>query len=365
MYLFFSQAVPQKLPEPVAMPLHKDLFVADIQDNQEVSTLFLVKTMRLAETKAGKPFLSLELMDRSGELVARVWDDAERLAPRCPAGSVVAVSGQAQVYKGALQLKVITLEQVEAEGPDWALFLPTTPYDIEAMAEEIVAIIRGLADPDIKRLLKALVKDQTLWQAFITAPAAKTMHHAYIGGLLEHSLGICRLADRVAVLYPALNRSLLIAGAILHDLGKVREFSFAVPPFDYSDQGRLLGHMVISLEIIQSKLAGLRDFPEQTAMMLKHLVVSHHGRHEFGSPTLPMTREAFVLNLIDDLDAKMNYVDRLSRPVDPDRYQWTEYQRTMERFLFVTGHAAQPTDTSDAGADSDDEVAKRQPSLWG
>jgi 3'-5' exoribonuclease len=347
------------------MPLHKDLFVADIQDNQEVRTLFLVKSMRLAETKAGKPFLSLELMDRSGELVARVWDDAERLAPRCPAGAVVAVSGLAQLYKGALQLKVTALEQVAAEGPDWALFLPTTPYDIEAMAAEIIVLVKGLADQDIRRLLMAVVKDQPLWQAFTTAPAAKHMHHAYIGGLLEHSLGICRLADRVAALYPALDRSLLIAGAILHDLGKVREFSFSVPPFDYSDQGRLLGHMVISLEIIQAKLAGLRDFPEQTAMMIKHLVVSHHGRHEFGSPTLPMTREAFVLNLIDDLDAKMNYLDRLSRPVDPDRYQWTEYQRTLERFLFVTGHAAQPLGGNDADADPDDEGAKRQPSLWG
>ena len=179
------------------------------------------------------------------------------------------------------------------------------------------------------------------------------MHHAYIGGLLEHSLGICRLADRVCALYPTIDRSLLIAGSILHDLGKVREFSFAVPPFDYSDQGRLLGHMVISLEILQEKLATLRDFPERTAMMIKHLVISHHGRYEFGSPALPMIREAFVLNFIDDLDAKMNYLDRLSRQAVPAEYQWTEYQRTMERFLFVTGHKA------------DDEAGERQPSLWG
>ena len=347
------------------MTLEKELFAVDIQDNQEVRTLFLVKAMRLAETKAGKPFLTLELMDRTGELVARVWDDAERLASRCAAGAVVRVSGQAQLYKGALQLKITSLDQVEAEGPDWALFLPTTPYDIEAMAEEVIGLIKGLPDKEIRRLLLAVVKDQPLWQAFTTAPAAKTMHHAYIGGLLEHSLGICRLADRVTALYPALDRSLLMAGAILHDLGKIREFSFSVPPFDYSDQGRLLGHMVISLEIIQAKLAGLKEFPERTAMMLKHLVMSHHGRHEFGSPVLPMTREAFVLNLIDDLDAKMNYLDRLSRPVSPDNYQWTEYQRTMERFLFVTGHAAQPSPPAAPEGEGEDEAAQRQPTLWG
>jgi 3'-5' exoribonuclease len=347
------------------MPLQKDLFIADIQDNQEVSAPFLVKTMRLAETKAGKPFLALEVMDRTGELVARVWDDAERLAARCPAGSVARVSGLAQVYKGALQLKITNLEKIEAEGTDWALFLPTTPGDIEAMAAEVITLIKGLEDKDIKRLLMALVKDQALWEAFLMAPAAKSMHHAYIGGLLEHSLGLCRLADRVAALYPTLDRSLLIAGAILHDLGKVKEFSFAVPPFDYSDQGRLLGHMVISLEIIQAKLAGLREFPERTAMMIKHLVISHHGRYEFGSPALPMTREAFVLNFIDDLDAKMNYLDRLSRQVPPAEYQWTEYQRTLERFLFVTGHAAQPSDTPGPGREDDDEAGERQPSLWG
>jgi len=348
------------------MTLEKDIFVADIQDGQEVSSLFLFKTMRLSETKAGKPFLALELMDKSGELVGRVWDDAERLAARCPAGSVVRVSGQAQVYKGALQLKVTGLEKVVAEGADWALFLPTAPGDLEAMADEVIILIKGVTDKEIRRLLMAVVKDQDLWQAFTTAPAAKSMHHAYIGGLLEHSLGICRLADRICALYPTIDRSLLIAGAILHDLGKVKEFSFAVPPFDYSDQGRLLGHMVISLEIIQEKIAGLRDFPERTAMMIKHLVISHHGRYEFGSPALPMIREAFVLNFIDDLDAKMNYLDRLSRQAAPDAYQWTDYQRTLERFLFVTGHSAQGNGDQVLGTERDDGAGpQRQPSLWG
>ncbi len=347
------------------MTLEKALFVSDIQDNQEVRDLFLVKTMRLAETKVGKPFLALELMDRSGELVARVWDDAERLAVSCRAGSVVRATGQAQVYKGALQLKITDLTKVEVEGADWALFLPTTPCDIEAMAAEVITVIRGVEDTDVRRLLMAVVKDHALWEAFTTAPAAKTMHHAYIGGLLEHSLGLCRLAERISALYPAIDRSLLIAGALLHDLGKVKEFSFAVPPFDYSDQGRLLGHMVISLEIIQEKLSGLSDFPERTAMMIKHLVISHHGRYEFGSPALPMIREAFVLNFIDDLDAKMNYLDRLSRQLAPAEYQWTDYQRTLERFLFVTGHAAQGDTPRAPAPEGDDEVADRQPSLWG
>lgn len=352
-------------PESIPMNFEKSLNVCDIKDNQEVSTLFLVKTMRLSETKAGKPFLALELMDRTGELVGRVWDDAERMALQCPAGSVVRALGQAQVYKGALQLKITGIEKVAGEGVDWARFLPTTPCDIEAMADEVIMLIKGLPDREIQRLLMAVVKDHALWKAFLSAPAAKSMHHAYIGGLLEHTLGLCRLAQSVCGLYPSLDRSLLIAGCILHDLGKVREFSFAVPPFDYSDQGRLLGHMVISLEILQEKIAALRDFPERTAMMIKHLVISHHGRYEFGSPALPMTREAFALNFIDDLDAKMNYLDRLSRQVAPAEYQWTEYQRTMERFLFVTGHAAQLNGDKGANLEGDAEAGQRQPSLWG
>jgi 3'-5' exoribonuclease len=347
------------------MTFEKDLFVCDIKDNQEVKTLFLVKTMRLSETKVGKPFLALELMDRTGDLIARVWDGAERLAVHCPAGSVVRVNGQAQVYKGALQLKVTAIEKVGADDVDWAHFLPTTPHDIEAMSDEVVVLIKGLADKAIQQLLMSVVMDQPLWKAFTTAPAAKSMHHAYIGGLLEHSLGICRLADRVCGLYPAIDRSLLIAGSILHDLGKVREFSFAVPPFDYSDQGRLLGHMVISLEILQEKISTLPDFPERTAMMIKHLVISHHGRYEFGSPALPMIREAFVLNFLDDLDAKMNYLDRLSHQVAPAEYQWTDYQRTMERFLFVTGHAAQGNGDTNPGSEGEDKAGQRQSLLWG
>lgn len=347
------------------MTLEKNIFVADIQDNQEVKDLFLVKTARLSETRAGKPFITLELMDRSGEVLGRVWDNAERLAPVCPAGAVVMVSGRAQLYKGALQLSVTGVESVTVAGADWGLFLPATSGDIEAMEAELIALIKKIEDKNIRSLLQAIVKDQDLWTAFRTAPAAKTMHHAYIGGLLEHTLGLCRLAGAVCALYPTLNHSLLLAGAILHDLGKIREFSFDTPPFDYSEQGRLLGHMTIALEIIQQKMSGLRDFPERMATMIKHLVISHHGSHEFGSPTLPMIREAFVLNFLDDLDAKMNYLDRLSRQAPTGEYQFTEYQRNLERFLFVTGHPAQVENRTEAEPEQAGNQGGRQPSLWG
>jgi 3'-5' exoribonuclease len=165
-----------------------------------------------------------------------------------------------------------------------------------------------------------------------------------------------------------------MAAAVLHDMGKVREFSFAAPPFNYSDEGRLLGHMTICQGMLTDKVAALSNFPAQTALLLRHLILSHHGRYEYGSPVLPMTREALVLNFLDDLDAKMNYLDRLSRKVAADGYQWTDYQRNMERYFYVTGHPAQAVEqdqgaemakgkVADKGA-AEQDAATRQPTLW-
>jgi 3'-5' exoribonuclease len=175
------------------------------------------------------------------------------------------------------------------------------------------------------------------------------MHHAYLGGLLEHTLAVSQLAEMLADFYPALDRDLLLAGALLHDIGKTREFTFETYPFDYSDKGRLMGHLVLGAEMIQEKISALPGFPEDLSTRLQHLVLSHHGRYEFGSPCLPMMSEAFVLNFLDDLDAKLNFMGRLEEQAQEPGYQWTDFQRTLERFLFVNGrpHAeAEPPGTS-------------------
>lgn len=319
------------------MTMNKDIFISDISDNQRVTGLFMVQEMRLGETRAGKPYLTVRLMDRSGSIGARVWDQAERLAAQCAPGNIVSIEAQSQTYNGELQLKINSARAVAADGIDLALFMPASPHDIRAMEQEIRAIFDTVADPFLKELLSLFQQDPEIWPLFLQAPAAKHMHHAYIGGLLEHTLGMCRSADMVCSLYPSLDRSLLITGVFLHDLGKIREFSFSRPPFDYTDEGRLVGHMVISTDFLRAKIAAIRDFPETTARLLIHLVLSHHGCHEFGSPTVPMTREAFVLNIIDDLDAKMNYLDRLSRDLAPDERKWSDYQRPLERFIYLRG----------------------------
>lgn len=322
-------------------PAKGDL-IKNIRDGQHVEGLFLVKEMNRAETRTGNPYLVLTVMDETGEMSGRVWENADMLMTECPTGGIVSLTGQAQAYRDILQLKINRIRAVPKTEVDMSLFVPSTPGDIDAMATELKQLAKSVTDPDLKELILAFLNDKQFFEKFCTAPAAKSMHHAYLGGLLEHTLAVTRLADMTTRLYPSIDRSLLIAGAILHDIGKVNEFSYALYPFDYSDEGRLVGHLVLGSDLVQEKISGLKEFPEKLGTRLKHLILSHHGRYEFGSPALPMMLEAFILNFLDDLDAKINYVNRLGNQALDPGYQWTEYQRTLERFLFVKGYSENP-----------------------
>jgi len=319
------------------MQPEKGIFVKEISDGQLVEGLFMIREASRAETRTGAPYLMLKVMDSSGEMAGRVWEDAERLLPLCEPGRVVRLTGQAQAYKGVMQLKVNRIAPVDTAGVDLSLFLPATGGDIDLMGKDLLKLVKSVTDPHLRELLKGFFHDRQFFEAFRQAPAAKRLHHACIGGLLEHTLAVARLADAIAPLYPAIDRSLLMAGALLHDIGKVKEFSFEIHPFDYTDSGRLMGHLVLGVEMIQERLNRLGDFPAELAVRLKHLVLSHHGRHEFGSPALPMMTEAFVLHYLDDLDAKMNHLDRLAGEMREPGYQWSDFQRTLERFIFVKG----------------------------
>jgi 3'-5' exoribonuclease len=334
--------------------------IKDIRDNQQVEACFLVKEMSRAETRNGNPYLSLVLMDRSGEIGGRIWEDADRWQSECAVGRIIRVTALAQSFKGVLQLKISAVQAVPPEEADPARFLPAAPGDSKAMTAEILKIAREVENPFLRQLLLAFLEDRRFMAAFKKAPAAKNMHHAYLGGLLEHSLGVARLADRVAELYPAADRSLLLAGALLHDVGKVEEFSFDIFPVDYSDCGRLIGHHVLGVELVQERIRRIPDFPPDLATRLKHLILSHHGRHEFGSPALPMMLEAFILNFLDDLDAKINYLQRLGSQAGADGYQWTDYQRPLERFLYVRN----PEQPGMVAPPEEAEIDSRQQILW-
>ena len=315
--------------------------IKQIQDGQPVEGQFLVKEMGRGETKAGKPYLMLTVMDATGEMAGRVWENAEQLMAECPVGAVVALSGKAESYKGVMQLKIDALKRIDPATVEPADFLPTTPGDIKAMARELTTIADGVENPFLRELLLAFVKDRKFMALFKAAPAAKAMHHAYVGGLLEHTLAVARLADQVCTLYPNLDRSLLLAGVLLHDIGKVTEFDTAKIPVDYSDTGRLVGHMLLGITMVEERISAINGFPPDLAARLKHLILSHHGSHEFGSPVLPMLIEAFVLHFLDNLDAKVAYFARLGSQVQGEGYQWSDYQRNLERFLYLRPSAPQ------------------------
>jgi 3'-5' exoribonuclease len=340
----------------------KGLMIKEILDNQIVEGVFLVREVNRGETKNGKPFLSLNIMDASGEIACRVWENADRYLDSCQNGATIRIKAQAQSYRGVLQLRIDHLEKITVPPEEMGLLIPATSGDIITMAAELIKLAKSIENDHLRELVLAFFNDRQTFTLFKKAPAAKFMHHACLGGLLEHTLGVAKAADAVSGLYSGVDRSLLMAGAMLHDIGKLIEFNYEAFPYDYSDRGRLVGHMVLGIEMIQEKVAGIPSFPEETATHLKHLILAHHGRHEFGSPSLPMMLEAFILNFIDDLDAKVNYITGLAQKIDGEGYHWTEYQRNLERFLYVRGTAVTQNESTDV--DNENEVDTRQGSLF-
>lgn len=323
--------------------IRKTLFISDLAEGQQIYDLFLVSRKNLAETKNGKPYLALTLMDRTGEIEARIWDNASHFDTLAETGQIVAIEGQVKAFRDQLQLSISSIVSLQDDDDQISCFIPASKRSVKEMQQELAGIISTISDQYLHQLLAALFQNELLKQ-FSKAPAAKKMHHAYLGGLLEHTLSVTGLAVRLAQHYPALDNDLLVAGALLHDLGKIREFSFDTVPFDYTSQGRLVGHLVLGSEMARKKAETIADFPAERLDQLLHLILSHHGRHEFGAPCLPMTAEAILLHHIDDIDAKMNYIDQLSEQVEPGNYQWSDYQRPLERFLLLKGQESAQND---------------------
>lgn len=315
--------------------MRKTQFVDQLKEGDRLDDFFLVKTARLAETRAGKPYLILEVADRSGEIGGPIWDLDEELQKVCQVGQFVHLSGQVSSYQNKLQLKIDAVRGVERDEVDLADFILACDQDREAMARELQVLVASVKNPFLKKLLAFFFKKEPLWQRFQEAPAAKGIHHAYVGGLLEHSLSVARIADTLAAHYSGVDRSLLLAGALLHDIGKVEELAMNLALIDYTAQGRLKGHLVIGSEMVAAATTHIKDFPPELLTQLQHLILSHHGRQEFGSPTVPMTIEAFLLSFVDDLDAKMNLMEQLRKKMKEPGLQWTEYQRSLERYLYL------------------------------
>jgi 3'-5' exoribonuclease len=339
--------------------MEKNIFVADLKEGDRFEDLFLIKNVKLGETRAGKPYLVLTVMDKSGEVSGPVWDNVLPLQKICLAGEVVQLTGTVQSYRDTLQLRIDGVNQVPRTEIDPGHFYPTSPRNLREMADEVQNLVQSVGNPFLKKLLSHFFKKSDWWPNFQEAPAAKGIHHAYIGGLLEHSLSVAKIADFLARHYEGVDRSLLLAGALLHDIGKLEELKMEGGLVEYTVRGRLKGHLVIGSEMVAKAAENIRDFPEELLEQLQHLILSHHGRQEFGSPAVPMTVEAFILSFLDDLDAKMNITEQLRRKMDNKEMSWTDYQRSLERYLYLGGFEKKEPEEEISQPNS-----SRQPSLF-
>lgn len=289
----------------------KDIYVTDLASFDEsriFDAFFLVLTKQQRMTKSNKPYFNLILGDKTGQVEGRIWDPNDsRIAKEFERGDLVKIRGTASRFDDRLQLKIDHLRKAALGEVDRSDLLPCTTCDVGELWQKLLGIVESFTDPNLKLLLNTLLADSGLAQAYREAPAAKQLHHAWLGGLLEHVVSLLALADRVAPNYPILHRDLLLTGVVLHDIGKVRELTWDIG-FEYSVEGVLLGHIQIGMELVEKAIDRLPGFPPRLKTLVLHLILSHHGKLEFGSPKLPMIPEALVLNFIDDLDAKMQAV---------------------------------------------------------
>ncbi|MGH7223114.1 MAG: 3'-5' exoribonuclease YhaM family protein [Gemmataceae bacterium] len=312
-------------------------FVQQMADGDAIEEIYLVVDKQVRANRNGNIYLQLELRDRSGAISARLWNAPEPLVRSFESGEFLLVKGKVQLFQGALQMILSQLDRVESEKVELADFLPHTEQDIGKLYERLCSLLRKLDNPHLRALAECFLMDHGLMRDFCRAPAGVRNHHAYLGGLLEHVVTLMESADRIAPLYAELNRDVLLMGVFLHDIGKVRELSYD-RAFSYSDEGQLIGHLVLGVEMLGEYVRCVPDltgepFPAELLLRLKHLIVSHHGALEFGSPTLPMTPEAIALHYLDNLDAKIH---SFTRDIREDRGPslWTPYSQAMQRRLF-------------------------------
>jgi 3'-5' exoribonuclease len=283
----------------------------------------------------GAPYLSLKLVDRTGSVDARMWGRLpDDLMQEVPGPAYVDVEGQAHEYRGTLQVKLDRVRVMGKEEVAEEDYLPATEQDRRTLAAELEAAGRDLQNEDLRQLFELMVSDAEFWEDFCQAPAAKGMHHARIGGLLEHSVNCLRIARSLAEIYPV-DRDLLLFGAIFHDVGKVRELSWNAGGFAYTTEGRLLGHVVLGERLVSEYVAVLPGFPEELALRLSHLLVAHQGETEYGSPERPKTLEALLVHLTDNLDARAEMYLESTKNVSPGG--WSHHENPLHRALYVPG----------------------------
>jgi len=306
--------------------------VSEIETGQVATGTFLVHAKDIRQKKTGEPYLSLVLGDRTGELDAKMWDNVPEVMDTFERDDFVRVKGLLQVYNNRPQFTLHKLQRVDDAAVDLADFFPASARDPREMLAELREMVGAMKNPHLRALVELFLNDEEIARRYMKAPAAKYIHHAYLGGLIEHGLSMCRLCLLVAPHYPIVDVDLLLTGAVLHDIGKIYELHYE-RSFGYTSDGQLLGHIFIGARMVEEKLAQLPDFPPRLRSLVEHMILSHHGSLEFGSPKLPMFPEALLLHYLDDLDSKMDCMRAL---VDKDRQvdgDWTTYSTSLDRVV--------------------------------
>src|SRR5262245_64799996 len=327
-------------------------FLDKLADGDSVDEVFLVADKQLRANRNGNLYLQLELRDRSGAMGARLWNAGEPLARSFDAGDFLHVQGKVQLFQGALQMILTHIDRFAPEKVELTDFLPHTDQDVEKLLARLRGFLGKINNPHLRALADVFLMDEEFVRGYCQVPAGVRNHHAYVGGLLEHVVTLLDAADRLLPLYPGVDRDLLLIGVFLHDCGKVRELSYR-RAFAYTDEGQLIGHITIGVEMVTEKAAQVpqltgEPFPHELLLRIKHMILSHHGQLDFGSPVLPMTPEAIMLASLDNLDAK---VYAFTRDIREDRNAtsaWTPYSQSLQRRLFkgtVAGDTTEPSDT--------------------
>lgn len=325
----------------------KSPYVSDLQPNQVITATFLVHIKDVRQKKTGEPYLSLTLGDRTGEIDAKMWDNVGEVLEGFERDDFIKVKGLLQIYQNRPQLTIHKMVKVRDAEVDFTDYFPCSGREPEAMFAELKQVISGIGSHHLRQLLETFTADEPLMRMFKAAPAAKNVHHAFLGGLLEHVLSLCALCKMIAPHYYNIDLDLVLTGAILHDIGKVAELTYE-RSFGYSAEGQLLGHIVIGLRMINNKMAAIPDFPPRLRTLVEHLIVSHHGELEYGSPKTPLFPEAMLLHHLDNLDSKMECMRAMIAKDRQPAGLWTAYNPSLERAVlkklrFLDGEAVVET----------------------
>lgn len=327
------------------------LFVCDLRVGATITQHFLVKGKYQRQKKTGEPFLAFLLADRTGEITGNLWEGLEEAERTIQPGDFVRVRAFVTSYQGSPQLNIQGMQRLKPEEVETEEFLASTCKDVEEMMGYLRRTAGSLKDPNLRALLKSFLEDEAFVTAFKRSPAAKGLHHVFLGGLLEHTSSVVRICEAILTQYEGIHRDLLLAGAILHDVGKIEELGFEKGVLDYTDRGRLLGHIVIGSEMVRERIRSLANFPPPLELELLHILISHHGEHAWGSPKRPKTIEALLVHYVEDLDAKVAaFQDFMRHSPDPFRLHWTSYHKVFERYLYLRDAEEQSLEGSEKDA---------------